>query len=145
MAIIFRYIHIPRPDGSLRKAPFIPIKVRDKSGKPLKIIALLDSGADDTVIPKDLANILGLKEQKEETETAGIGGKVKVKKTRFNFIVEGKKEKYPISVPALVIQDEDADIPLLLGRHGFYENFHITFKQNEEKVVLKKINPKEVY
>ena len=36
MAIIFRYEHIPRPDGTLRKAPFIPIHVKDKIGKSLK-------------------------------------------------------------------------------------------------------------
>jgi len=32
-----------------------------------------------------------------------------------------------------------------LGRHGFFEQFNITFKQNEEKIVLKKISPKKVY
>jgi hypothetical protein len=50
-----------------------------------------------------------------------------------------------MDVPALILQDPDADVPLLLGRHGFFENFHITFKQDEEKIVLKKINPRRQY
>ena len=145
MAIIFRYVHIPRPDGTLRNAPYIPLIVRDETGKSIQVVALLDSGADNTVIPKDLAETLGLKESEFESETGGIGGKVKVKKTRFSFILKGSRENYPLSVPALVLQDRNADIPLLLGRHGFFEHFHITFKQDEEKVILKKINPKKFY
>ena len=145
MAIIFRYVRVPRPDGTLRKAPFIPIHVTNKFGKPMKIVALLDSGADDAVIPKDLADILGLKEGKVDVETGGIGGKVKVKKTRLRFRIKGDRENYSLDVPALILQDPNADVPLLLGRHGFFEQFHITFKQDEEKAILKKISPKRVY
>lgn len=144
MPIIFRYVKIPRPDGTLRHAPFIPLFVRTKSGKLIEVVALLDSGADNTVIPKDLAEILELKEL-EETDTAGIGGNVKVKKTKLNFMIIGTREKHSLSVPALVLQDKNANVPLLLGRHGFFEEFHITFKQDEEKIILKKINPKKKY
>lgn len=145
MPIIFRYAHVPRPDGTLRQAPFIPIFVTNKFGKAMEVIALLDSGADNTVVPKDLAELLGLKEEKADTETGGIGGKVKVKKARLHFRIKGNRESYSLDVPSLVLQDEDADVPILLGRHGFFEHFHITFKQNEEKIVLKKIQPKKVY
>ena len=146
MAIIFRYVHIPRPDGTLRAAPFIPLTLRDSSDKQLRVIALLDSGADETVIPKDLAEVLGLKEQGDETDTGGIGGKVKVKKTRLSLrIGVGQRECYNLSIPALILQDKNQDVPLLLGRHGFFEHFHITFKQDEEKIVLTKINPRKVY
>jgi predicted aspartyl protease len=145
MSIIFRYVHVPRPDGTLRKAPFIPVFVTNKFGKIMEVVALLDSGADDSVVPKDLAEILGLKERDVEGETGGIGGKVKTKKSRLRFRIKGSRESYTMDVPALVLQDRSADVPLLLGRHGFFENFHITFKQDEEKIVLKKISPKRVY
>jgi len=111
----------------------------------MKVVALLDSGADTTVIPKDLAEILGIKEKPPDSETGGIGGKVKVNESRFRFKLQGNRESYSLDVPALVLQDPDADVPLLLGRHGFFENFHIIIKQNEEKIVLKKINPKKNY
>lgn len=145
MAIIFRYEHIPRPDGTLRKAPYIPIHVKGSSGKMIRIVALLDSGADNTVIPKDLAEILGLKGKGDELDTGGIGGKVKVKKTRLRFMIRSQRESYSFNVPALIMQDKNVDVPLILGRHGFFEEFHITFKQNEEKIVLKKIEPKKIY
>ena len=145
MSIIFRYVHVPRQDGTLRRAPFIPIIVRNKFGKTMNVVALLDSGADNTVIPKDLADVLGLKEHNVEAETGGIGGKVKVKKSRFSFRIKGVRESYSLDVPVLVLQEANMDVPLLLGRRGFFENFHITFKQNEEKIVLKKIQPKNIY
>jgi len=145
MSIIFRYVHVPRRDGTLRHAPFIPLLITNKFGRTMKIIALLDSGADTTVIPKDLAEVIGLKEKKTDSETGGIGGKVKVKESKLRFRIAGNRESYSLEVPALVLQDADADVPLLLGRHGFFEQFNITFKQNEEKIVLKKISPKKVY
>lgn len=69
----------------------------------------------------------------------------KIKHSRFRFRIKGGRESYPLDVPALILQDPDTDVPLLLGRNGFFENFHITFKQDEEKIVLKKINPRKQY
>ena len=111
----------------------------------MKVVGLVDSGADTTVVPRDLADLLGMKENAASTETGGIGGKVKVKRSRLHFMLEGNRERYSLDVPALILQDNDNDVPLLLGRHGFFEHFHITFKQDEQKVVLKRINPKEIY
>ena len=145
MPIIYRYIHVPRKDGTLRHAPFIPVIVRNKFEQVMKVVGLVDSGADTTVVPRDLADLLGMKENAASTETGGIGGKVKVKRSRLRFMLEGNREQYSLDVPALILQDNDNDVPLLLGRHGYFEHFHITFKQDEQKVVLKRINPKEIY
>lgn len=111
----------------------------------MQLVALLDSGADNTVVPKELAELLDLKEEKEDTDTGGIGGKVKVRKSRLRFRIKGNRESYPLDVPVLVLQDPDSNVPLLLGRHGFFEHFHITFKQNEQKIALKKISPRKTY
>jgi hypothetical protein len=142
MSIIFRYVHIPRADGTLRKAPYIPIYVRNKSGRLIRVVALLDSGADNTVVPKDLALVLGLKEKETDTETGGIGGKVRVKESTLQLRVKNERERYSLTVPVLVMQDKSSDVPLLLGRNSFFENFDITFRQNEEKIILKKVSKK---
>jgi len=145
MAITFKYANVPRKDGSLRRAPFIPTYIRDKNEKLLKFITLVDSGADTTVIPKDAAIILGLKEGEKEEQTGGIGGFVRVKTSRMAFQIIGEHEKYNLDVPVLVLQDPNDDVPILLGRSGFFENFDITFRQNEEKITLKKILSKKEY
>ena len=90
MSIIFRYVHIPRPDGTLRKAPYIPIYARDSKDKLIKVVALIDSGADYAVMPKNLAIVLGLNEHESE-KTTGIGGKVDVKRSRFSFHVKNNR------------------------------------------------------
>ena len=140
MSITFKYVHVQRLDKTLWRAPFIPVHIHDANGRTIIVNALIDSGADTTVIPSDLAELLGLK-QTEELETGGIGGKVKVKKTKLNFILKGEHERHSLLVPALVLQDANNSTPLLLGRNGFFEHFHITFKQDKEQMVLKKITP----
>ena len=134
-------MHVQRKDGTLWHAPFIPVEVINRFGSSMKVVALLDSGADTTVVPKDLADLLGLKEGPSVIESGGIGGQVKVKEAKLSFSIKGQREHYRLVVRCLVLQDENVDLPLLLGRNGFFEQFHITFKQGEEKIVLKKITP----
>lgn len=145
MAITFRYSRVPRKDGSLRRAPFIPLHLRDQSNKLLNFIALVDSGADTSVIPKNIAVLLGLRESDHEENTGGIGGLVKVKTSRIPFSIIGEHEKHNLNIPVLVLQDPEADVPLLLGRSGFFENFDINFRQNEEKITLKKVESNKRY
>jgi len=145
MAITFRYVHVPRKDGTLRKAPFIPIYANTLDGKTIRIIALLDSGADTTVVPKEIAELLGLKELQKEMDTGGIGGKVKVKESRMQFWLDGQHEKHQMNIPVLIMQDINEDMPVILGRQGFFENFDIIFRQNEEKITLKKVQSKRMF
>ena len=129
-----------REDGTLKKAPYIPISLRNKEGKLIKVAGLLDSGADNTVVPEDLAIILGLKEKKNsENITKGIGGKVKTTESTLHLRVKNKRENYTLNIPVLILKDNKSDVPLLLGRQGFFEHFNITFRQKDEKIVLKKI------
>ncbi len=141
MSMVLRYAHVPRPDGTLRKAPYMLIFVRDENNKLYRWIALVDSGADFSIISKDTALFLGLKEKKTGvTNTMGIGGPVKVKESKLTFQIKNEREKHSVTVPVLILQENKADVPIILGRNGFFEQFHITIRQNEEKVALKKIN-----
>ena len=144
MAIIQRYSNIPQADGTLRHAPFMPVLIRNAYGKLIEVIGLLDSGADCTVMPRDLADLLGMTEESKTHMTRGIGGIVPVKKIKFQCEIRGKHEKHTMHIPALVLQ-EKADIPLLLGRSGFFDNFHITFKQDRKKIILKKVDSGKIY
>ncbi|MBU0536455.1 MAG: retroviral-like aspartic protease family protein [Nanoarchaeota archaeon] len=58
MTITFRYKTVKRPDGTEVKTPSIPILLSEKEN--FETTALLDSGADISAMPKDLADILGL-------------------------------------------------------------------------------------
>ena len=79
----------------------------------------------------------------KEEITGGIGGAAKVRNSKIQLIIENQRERYNLEIPVLVLMENYADVPILLGRNGFFDNFHINFRQNGEKITLKKVEPKE--
>jgi hypothetical protein len=134
MTITFRYKSVKRPDGTEVKTPSIPILLSGKEN--FETIALVDSGADISAIPRDLAEILGLDLTKEKSSAYGIGGKVNSVETTVNITIERGHEHYAFRIPVKVILD-DFDFPMLLGREGFFDKFTISFDQAHEKFSLK--------
>ncbi|GAF80870.1 unnamed protein product, partial [marine sediment metagenome] len=49
-------------------------------------------------------------------------------------------ENYSFSVPVAVIDDKEMgdEFPIIIGREGFFDNFTITFKETDKRVILKK-------
>lgn len=125
-----------RPDGTEVKTPSIPILLEGK--EKIQTIALLDSGADISVLSKDVAEILGLDLSDEITPCYGIGGKMDSVNTRVEITVEKGHEHYHFRIPIKVILG-NFDFPMLLGREGFFDKFVISFNQEQEKVLLKKV------
>lgn len=136
MTISFRYKTVKRPDGTKVKTPSIPILLKGK--ETIETIALLDSGADISALPKAIADILELDLKGKRTPAYGIGGKVDSIGTKVNITVEKGHEHYSFQIPIKVILG-DYDFPVLLGRAGFFDKFIVSFDQGQEKVSLKKI------
>lgn len=84
MTLTFRYKTVKRPDGTEVKTPSIPIILSGK--EKIETLGLLDSGADISAIPKDLAEVLGLDLSGKPTTAFGIGGKVDALNTKINRI-----------------------------------------------------------
>ena len=135
MTITFRYKSVKRPDGSLVKTPSIPITIIGKES--FDTIALLDSGADISAIPKSIAELLGLNLKSNVVFAYGIGGKVRSIETIIRILFQKGHEKYSFNLPVKVILD-DYNFPILLGRSGFFNEFVIIFDQENEKVLLKR-------
>jgi len=139
MTLIFKYKPIERPDGRTVKSPSILVTLVG-GGIHYGVVGLLDSGADVSVIPKDLADLLGLDlHDKPIDQSRGIGGRVRSIRTSMHVIVEAKRahERFQLTIPVNVILDGEAP-PLLLGRAGFFENFVITFDESNQRITLKK-------
>lgn len=135
MTIVFRYKSVKRPDGSFVKAPLIPVTFIGKES--FDTVALIDSGADISAMPRETAEILGLDIKGKLTGAYGIGGKVNSVQTTTILRIRKGHEDYRLPLPVKVILD-NYDFPILLGRLGFFDNFIITFDQQEEKVLLKR-------
>lgn len=135
MTINFKYKSVERPDKSRVKTPSIPIILSSKNR--IETTALIDSGADVSVVSLGIARILGLELDKPKTKSFGVGGEVDTIETRMNINIEKGHEHYRLQIPVKVIIG-DYNLPILLGRVGFFENFIISFDQRNERVSLKK-------
>lgn len=134
MTLVLNYEKV----NNAEKAPFIPVHILGKGGSMFIVRALIDSGADNTVIPKIIADVLGI-EGKELATSEGIGGSVEAIKSRITATIQGKEEVHTFQLPVVVLKKDEGAIPMLLGRKGFFEHFHITFKQNQETIILEKV------
>ncbi len=139
MTMTFKYKKISRTeyiDDDYN--PSVPVTLIHGS-KIVDVIALLDSGADISVIPKGIADILGMNLSGERETVIGIGGMAEAASSIMSVVIAKGHEKYSIKMPVKIIFDEEDMFQPILGREEFFEAFHITFKENEKKVVLKKI------
>lgn len=140
MSIRFKYktFNRPAPLGP-KHMPSIPV-VLESEKKKLNVVAVVDSGADFSILPKGVAEILELDLSGEREDVVGIGGKSSAVRTSMNLIVSGPHERYQIRLKILVTLDErDQDFPILLGRDGFFDSFNITFKNKDKELILKKV------
>lgn len=142
MTLSFRYKRVKRPNNVEVKSPSIPVALSGSGGK-YTFMALLDSGADISAIPQEVAELLGLDLSGKKEEAAGIGGKVPAVQSKVSLEIGKPHEFYDFSIPVKVILNKDIvfdgqELPVLLGRAGFFDKFVITFDQKEEKVTLKR-------
>ena len=117
--------------------PIIPIKFLYKDQKTPSIEALLDSGGDFIVIPMPIAKYLGLKLKKAGTvDTAG--GATTLFKANLTLQIGEKDQDDTYKDLQIHVSARD-DIPVLLGRYPIFEDYEITFKKQENQLILKDI------
>ncbi|HLD54860.1 MAG TPA: aspartyl protease family protein [Candidatus Nanoarchaeia archaeon] len=141
MVTTFKYKQINNTCG-LKHKPTIDLILQGRSKFSIKTAMLLDSGADVSVIPLDLAKLLDIDLSMKESVTNGIGGEVKSKRTSMKVSIYLKEDHrlYTYTIPVEVILDDDP--PPILGRDGFFDKFQITIIEAEEKIKLKKYSKK---
>ena len=141
MSLTFKYKRVKRPNNIEIKSPSIPITLSNGSGK-YQFIALLDSGADISIIPQDVAELLGIDLNGKKEEARGIGGKVPAIQKNISIELGKNHESYTFTIPfKVILNHRDEEIPVFLGRAGFFDKFVVTFNQSEERVTLKCVHP----
>ena len=124
--------------GALKKRPMIEIflSTRDKTREYL---ALIDSGADVSMMSTEIADTLGVdwKSCKRST-TMGISGR---SQTSYlgSLDVAVKSFGEAITLPVLFTE---ADIPILLGQEGFFDQYRIRFEKDHDVYEIVKSNRK---
>jgi len=139
MTLKFRYKLVKRPDGTEVKAPVVPLRLSGEKGS-FDTPALLDSGADISVMPEVVAETLGLDLSGERSPAFGIGGKSESVGTFAEITIGKKHEIYNFKKTPFKVILGEYEFPILLGRVGFFDKFIITFDQKKETISLKRID-----
>ncbi len=122
-------------EGKSPGIPLIPLRFFNIDNKPTPTFnAILDSGADEITIPRQLADLLEYKlaERSEKINTAG--GEIKAYKTkgRFNIGRGGREVKY-VNHNICVI---DQDIPVLVGIKPVFNDYKVTISAYKNRFFL---------
>ncbi len=133
----FKYKSLPRKDGPPRKTPTIPVTFFG-SEDSIDIVAILDSGADISVLPLEVGEQLSLDLTRNRSPCGGIGGEVDTAEDRVRVRISQGHENYTFEIPVKIVLDPYSTIPVLIGREGFFDKFEITFDEGRERISLKK-------
>lgn len=102
----------------------------------MNVVALVDSGADCSVIPMGLAEVLNLDLTGLKQDSFGFGGKIECIESDISVALQQNHETHELKIPILVSSDDSC--PIILGRNKFFDKFKITFDGKHEKLILKK-------
>lgn len=112
--------------------PIAKVVFKHSNGQTALVVMVVDTGADYTILPKNIANRLKIDFSKdcEKSVTTGVGGDKKIYflKTKLETDVGGVRNNVPVA-----FFDSD-EVPPLLGRLGFLELFETTFVKNKKVV-----------
>ena len=121
------WIALPGEEGQETRVPVADVYLRSTDGVLVREVFVVDSGADVSLAPRWLCEVLGIAwETGTPTHVRGIS-------PRPECIIEAKIHPVDIyireadcrvSVPLCFAE---GDAPLLLGREGFFDAFRIRF------------------
>ena len=124
------------PSAPRISRPYLPIYLhRNSYSTPSPYYALLDSGADNVLMPEELAEVIGIKNReigRNMAKIIGVGGQtVDIHFYDIKIQVQGDSRKLPITVGFGKIE-----IPLL-GR-TFFKHFRaVIFDEERKRIELK--------
>ena len=139
MNISFKFKEVDISSFGLIRRPIIPITIISE-GKSLDVEALIDSGSDGCVIPKDLADAIGIKTTKT-SEDIGIGGeKIKASVGQITITIDDGKESITLpKVQVYVAVEGGTELEeVIIGREPIFRDFNVIFRQNSNKIILER-------
>ena len=142
MSFSFNYHRLPNKKGDDIRTPCIPIVLKGRAETCIEVFALIDSGADVSVIPKALAELLDIDLSGKTKESYGVGGEIKVKESKMRVTLKKQhEEKFEEHIPVQIVLNGE-EPPIILGRMGFFDKFVISIDETNQKIKFKKISKK---
>ena len=143
MSLTYKFKKEKLDDGSYVSRPRILVTLKGNKDS-VDIPALIDSGADTSVIPNQVAKAVGLDMEGEKTKIYTYLESTDVIKSKANFIFVGRvmRESVIVNNISVLIDIENGDEEeqeIILGVDGIFDNFDITFKKSKNKIIFKKV------
>ena len=115
--------------------PLIPLHFIDTNNNATPTFnAILDSGADEITIPKELADFLGYTVQSRTDKINTAGGEIDAFKSSAHFSIgRGGREVRYRNIEICVI---DQDIPVLIGIKPLFDTYKVIIQAYENKFIL---------
>ena len=138
-SLVFKYVNDVY-DGKLIPRPRIEVRVSNGRNN-IRLVMLVDSGADTSFIPLEVAEILQLHLGATKTSRSASGpfstrhGEIKAEIVKGNQLIP--LGKLPVNVPVKKTQDHNFLSYALLGRIGLFTQFDVTFREKTKKLILK--------
>ncbi len=139
----FRYVRIPAtPSDAFPRAawyhrPLIPVRL-SAGRKSARLLALIDSGADNTIFNMQVAEMLGLRLGNAPVDSfCGTSGQEQTARYRRLTI-----RVAAISYRAMVgFAELPFDVAGILGQGGFFDHFAVELDQTRGLILLKRSLP----
>ncbi|MHB8546079.1 MAG: hypothetical protein ACYDAJ_04880 [Nitrosotalea sp.] len=134
---------VPRPKIEIVFRKYPDAKNPDTNPE-FRIFGLVDSGADISYIPRQIAEILKLDlEESSKKESKSASESFWTFRTKVHLEIVYGTRRIPvgmidISVPEKYDLGEDIEKKVLLGRNGLFSNYEITFNEDAKAFTLKR-------
>lgn len=152
----FKYRSIPKwdKDGNeiRNKKPVIEVIFRKYSdrtdpetNREIRLLALIDSGADWSFLPLEVAELLHLDIEKEGAKIMTIGGNVDAFQAKV-YIEIPLDSHFPLQVGMINVYIMPFEVGknyqqfVILGRKDFFEKFEVTINETGQYVTLKDLH-----
>ena len=140
MTLTYRFKKEKLKNGSYVSRPRILVELSGINGTIL-IPALIDTGCDITVIPKGIAESIGLNIKGNKDKLFAYRESTDVIESRIMISFLGKEHRQTVvlnNIPILItIDNEEDENEITLGIAGIFDAFNITFKKEQNKIILK--------
>lgn len=106
--------------------PLLPVRLISPDGSVLEKLALVDSGAQCSVLPRQLGDALGL-DWDSCRQLPNIGGALSACRVKLALIYVGVSRWEPIEIGFAWAENDFP--PLILGQSNFFDHFRICFSK----------------
>lgn len=134
-----------RANGNIVQRPKVPVWIKNDDER-MRFFALLDSGADTTVIPEPVAKFLKLEYDpaKREYVEAFQGTRFPIARAVVDivFISTSPEDEIRLSsVPVFVALGGNVsrfDVDIVLGTEGIFDQLDVAFRKRKNQIVLER-------